>query len=157
VPNRFIRGGTQVSPSRFTARAKNERRLKQMPRCRNSDLAKIQAATDTTCPNCDTRVEPKDYKRVDWEHLECPGCGKQFIPRKGQSSRVQRLVVPPASSGYERPATILRYSDSVNAFKVSVVTLPSAPIESVNVAPASSLGNSETNTASYRPMVKYQA
>ena len=37
----------------------------------------------TTCPYCGTRTEPKDYKRIDWEHLECPSCGKQFIAAKG--------------------------------------------------------------------------
>jgi len=56
---------------------------------------------------------------------------------------------------YERPPTMLRYSASLNAFRVSVVMLPSAPTDSMNLAPASSLGNSEINTASYRPMVKY--
>jgi len=39
-----------------------------------------QASTDTICPHCGTQIEPKDYKRVDWEHLECPQYGKQFIP-----------------------------------------------------------------------------
>ena len=28
-----------------------------------------------------TQIEPKDYKRIDWAHLECPQCGKQFIPK----------------------------------------------------------------------------
>jgi ribosomal protein S27AE len=53
-----------------------------MPRRRNSDLEKIRAFTNTTCPHCGTQIEPKDYERVDWEHLECPRCGKQFVPRK---------------------------------------------------------------------------
>src|SRR5882762_8785592 len=50
---------------------------------------------------------------------------------------------------------IFRNSASVNAFKVSVEMFPSAPAESANLAHASSLGNSEIKTASYRPMVKY--
>ena len=54
-----------------------------MPRRRSSDLAEIKESTNTVCPHCGARIEPKDYKRVDWEHLECPGCGKQFIPGKG--------------------------------------------------------------------------
>ncbi len=40
---------------------------------------------------------------------------------------------------------------------VWVVTLPNAPVASMNFALASSLGNSEMITASYFPMVKYQA
>jgi hypothetical protein len=57
----------------------------------------------------------------------------------------------------QREATILRYSVSVKAFRVCVVTLPIDPVDSMNFALASSLGNSEIITASYFPMVKYQA
>jgi hypothetical protein len=46
---------------------------------------------------------------------------------------------------------------SVKAFRVLVVTLPIAAVDSMNFALASSLGNSEMITASYIPMVKYQA
>jgi len=53
-----------------------------MPSRRTSDLEKIQASTETACPYGGTRIEPKDYKRVDWEHSECPPCGKQFNPEK---------------------------------------------------------------------------
>jgi hypothetical protein len=55
-----------------------------MPRRRNSDLQKIQASTDTVRPYCGACIEPKDYRRVDWKHLECPRCGKTFIPTKEQ-------------------------------------------------------------------------
>ena len=55
----------------------------------------------------------------------------------------------------DSPPTMLRYSPSVNALRVSVVTLPSAPADRANFATASSLGNSEIITASYCPMVKY--
>jgi len=40
---------------------------------------------------------------------------------------------------------------------VCVVTLPMDPVDSKNFALAASLGNSEISTASYFPMVKYQA
>jgi hypothetical protein len=36
------------------------------------------SVTATAGPHCGTEIEPKDYTRVDWEHLEC---GKQFIPK----------------------------------------------------------------------------
>ena len=42
--------------------------------------------------------------------------------------------------------TILRYSASLKAFKVWVVTLPSAPVDSMNRAAASSAVNSKTCT-----------
>jgi len=54
-----------------------------VPRRRNSDLEKIRASTNSVCPHCGTCIEPKDYKRVDWEHLECPTCGKTFRPGTG--------------------------------------------------------------------------
>jgi ribosomal protein S27AE len=41
---------------------------------------KIRASLATTCPHCGARLEPDEYKRVDWEHLECPRCGKRFQP-----------------------------------------------------------------------------
>ena len=43
-----------------------------MPRRRNSDAEKIQASINTACPHWGTQIEPNDYKRVDYEHLECP-------------------------------------------------------------------------------------
>jgi len=55
-----------------------------MPSRRNFDLEKINASLATECPHCRTRIAPKEYKRVDWEHLECPKCGKQFIPEPGK-------------------------------------------------------------------------
>ena len=57
---------------------------------RNSDLAKIQARADTACPHCGTRIEPKDYERIDWEHLECPKCHRRFAPLE----RVRSQSVP---------------------------------------------------------------
>jgi len=30
-------------------------------------LEKIRAFTNTTCPHSGTQIEPKDYKRLDWE------------------------------------------------------------------------------------------
>ena len=38
-----------------------------MPRRRSSDLRKILDSTDAACPHCGPRIEPKDYKCVDWD------------------------------------------------------------------------------------------
>src|SRR5215472_13745454 len=74
----FIRRSTQ-SRSRQFAASENERRPK--------DAAPSQFRTrkdsgvyEHRMPHCGTQIEPKDYKRVDWEHLECPECGKTFRP-----------------------------------------------------------------------------
>jgi DNA-directed RNA polymerase subunit RPC12/RpoP len=51
-----------------------------MPTRRKLNLEKIEKSMNVACPHCAVRIEPKDYKRVDWEHLECPSCGAKFIP-----------------------------------------------------------------------------
>jgi predicted RNA-binding Zn-ribbon protein involved in translation (DUF1610 family) len=51
-----------------------------MPRRHKLDLEKISASLETLCPHCGARIGPEEYKRVDGEQLECPKCGKQFIP-----------------------------------------------------------------------------
>jgi len=58
-----------------------------MPRSRKFDLAKIKASMNAVCPHCGTFIEPKDYKRVDWDYPECPKCRKQFVPGKGTIGR----------------------------------------------------------------------
>jgi hypothetical protein len=86
------------------------------------------------------------YTEQSAENLRLQGvrCGMRRLPAVG--------VLPQGNE-----ATILRYSVSVKAFNVWVETLPIAPVESMNRAAASSSGNSEISTASYFPIVKYQA
>ena len=49
---------------------------------------------------------------------------------------------------------VLRLIECLQSFRGYIAERPT---DSMNLAPASSLGNSEMNTASYRPMVKYHA
>lgn len=66
-------------------------------------------------------------------------------------------MIHATSDAHGSELMILRYSGSVNAFRVCLVTLPDAATERENLAQVSSSGNSETNTASYFSMVRYQA
>ena len=50
-----------------------------MPRRRNSDLEKIRASLDVTCPHCSARIAPEEQKRVDWDHIRCPRCQQQSL------------------------------------------------------------------------------
>jgi hypothetical protein len=43
-----------------------------MSRRRNSDLEKIRASLDITCPHCNARLWPDEQQRVDWDHIRCP-------------------------------------------------------------------------------------
>ena len=64
-----------------------------MPRRRNFDLEKIRASTETTCPHCGSRIEPKDYKRVDGEHLECLRCGKLSLSAITSGVRYRPMLI----------------------------------------------------------------
>ena len=48
---------------------------------RKSDLEKIRASADVTCPQCGARIPPERQQRVDWDHLQCPNCGERFVPK----------------------------------------------------------------------------
>jgi len=41
-----------------------------MPARRKINLEQLHASLGVSCPKCGTRIEPKDYKRVDWEHIK---------------------------------------------------------------------------------------
>jgi hypothetical protein len=32
-----------------------------------------------TCPHCGTRIAPDQQQRVDWDHMECPGCESDSV------------------------------------------------------------------------------
>jgi DNA-directed RNA polymerase subunit RPC12/RpoP len=51
-----------------------------MPARRKLDLEKIRASLNTVCPYCSASIPPEDQNRMDWEHMKCPHCGKDFIP-----------------------------------------------------------------------------
>jgi hypothetical protein len=56
----------------------------QMPRNR-INFEKIRASLDTTCTACGFAISPADVQRVDFEHIRCSNCGKDFVPDKKES------------------------------------------------------------------------
>jgi len=46
------------------------------------DPEQLHASMNVSCPHRGARIEPKDYKRVDWEDIECPNCEEKFVPTK---------------------------------------------------------------------------
>jgi len=63
-----------------------------MPRCRKINLEKVRASLTTVCPKCGKVIPPADVRRIDFERVECPVCGEQFVPVPGpdqtRSSRI---------------------------------------------------------------------
>jgi len=55
-------------------------KLPEMPSRRKLNWDRINELQMTTCSHCDSKMQIADCKRVDSEHLECPQCGKLFIP-----------------------------------------------------------------------------
>lgn len=53
-----------------------------MPSRRKLNPEKIVSRLMTTCPHCKAKNPPEEIMHVDMEHLECPKCGKRFIPGK---------------------------------------------------------------------------
>jgi predicted RNA-binding Zn-ribbon protein involved in translation (DUF1610 family) len=51
-----------------------------MPRSRKIDLKKVQASLDVVCPKCGGLIPRADVRRIDFERIECPVCGEQFVP-----------------------------------------------------------------------------
>jgi hypothetical protein len=45
------------------------------------NLEKIRASLDLICPNCGARISPEHQHRIDWDHLKCPVCLQNFVPR----------------------------------------------------------------------------
>jgi len=51
-----------------------------MPSARKINLEKVRAALDAVCPKCRKVIPPAEVRRIDFERIECPACGEQFVP-----------------------------------------------------------------------------
>jgi hypothetical protein len=51
-----------------------------MPRSRKINREKVLGSLDKTCPKYGFTITPDLVKRVDFDLVECPGCGEQFTP-----------------------------------------------------------------------------
>jgi ribosomal protein S27AE len=49
-----------------------------MPSRKKINLEKVLASLDAACPKCGRVIPPADVRRVDFERIECPGCGDRF-------------------------------------------------------------------------------
>jgi ribosomal protein S27AE len=49
-----------------------------MARSRKINREKVLASLDKTCPKCGFTITPDLVKRVDFERIECPECGRSF-------------------------------------------------------------------------------
>jgi ribosomal protein S27AE len=58
-----------------------------MPRSRKINLEKVRVSLDKVCPKCGKSIPPAEVRRVDFERIECPVCGEQFVasPVRGWS------------------------------------------------------------------------
>ena len=50
------------------------------PRSRKINLKKVQASLDAVCPKCGRLIPPAEVRHIDFERIECPVCGEQFMP-----------------------------------------------------------------------------
>jgi predicted RNA-binding Zn-ribbon protein involved in translation (DUF1610 family) len=51
-----------------------------MPRHSKLDLHKVRASLTTTCAECGHEIAADELRRVDFDHVRCPQCGKDFVP-----------------------------------------------------------------------------
>jgi len=51
---------------------------------RKISLDKVKASLDTPCPKCGYSIPPEKLSRVDFNEVQCPECGKRFIPSSGK-------------------------------------------------------------------------
>lgn len=51
-----------------------------MPQRQKINLAKVNAALNTSCPKCGHLIAPAELRRIDFERVECPKCGERFVP-----------------------------------------------------------------------------
>jgi predicted RNA-binding Zn-ribbon protein involved in translation (DUF1610 family) len=47
---------------------------------RHSKPDKIRASLTTICTECGRVISADELRRVDFEHVLCPQCGKDFVP-----------------------------------------------------------------------------
>jgi predicted RNA-binding Zn-ribbon protein involved in translation (DUF1610 family) len=67
------------SSERFGVKVKRALIRPQIHR-KKIDLQKIRASLDTTCTLCGFAISPADVQRIDFDHILCPKCGKDFVP-----------------------------------------------------------------------------
>jgi ribosomal protein S27AE len=51
-----------------------------MPSRKKINLEKVQASLYKVCPKCGGLIPPAEVRRIDFERIECPVCGEQFVP-----------------------------------------------------------------------------
>jgi len=58
------------------------------------DLARVRGSLNTVCPRCERSIPPNEVRRIDFDHVVCPGCGAKFVPgsRAAQSRRGLRKI-----------------------------------------------------------------
>jgi hypothetical protein len=49
---------------------------------RKLDLPVPGASLDTVCRNCGHRIPPAEVRRIGFESVMCPACGREFVPSK---------------------------------------------------------------------------
>jgi predicted RNA-binding Zn-ribbon protein involved in translation (DUF1610 family) len=57
-----------------------------VPQKQKINLAKVNVALETSCPQCGHLIAPAELGRVDFERVVCPECGEHFIPGSGASA-----------------------------------------------------------------------
>jgi len=55
----------------------------RIPRSRKINLEKVLASLDAKCPKCGRIIRPAEVRHVDFEHIEGPACGEQFVRSPG--------------------------------------------------------------------------
>jgi predicted RNA-binding Zn-ribbon protein involved in translation (DUF1610 family) len=58
-----------------------------MPSKQKINRAKVMASLDTICTECGHAISPDQIRRIDMLYVECPKCGKQFVPSTKQPTR----------------------------------------------------------------------
>lgn len=51
-----------------------------MPSRKKINLEKVRASLDVVCPKCGKLISPAEVRRIDFERIESPACGEQFVP-----------------------------------------------------------------------------
>jgi hypothetical protein len=47
---------------------------------RKINREKVLASMDKVCPKCAQVITPAEVRRIDFERIERPVCGEQFVP-----------------------------------------------------------------------------
>jgi hypothetical protein len=54
--------------------------MPRMPSRKKINLETVQASLDAVCPRCGKLIPPAEVRRIDFERIECPVSGEQFVP-----------------------------------------------------------------------------